>query len=239
MINLKTFLEESTLQYHKKLNTALWLKTEDLRPEIRKKLLQFADAWADFAGIHKGAIVDVVMSGGNANYNYTPTSDIDIHIVIDKTKFKYPEDFMDDYFWDKKMLWTMTHDIKIKGYPLEPYAQDKNEKYPKDQGVYSLKNDKWIQKPTFKDLDFEHNETVKNKVEHYKRIIDHLIQHKMGDSAYNKIKNKLSAMRSAGISKNGEFANENLIFKELRNLGYLDKMNNYIKTKQDRKLSLK
>jgi len=46
-------------------------------------------------------------------------------------------------------------------------------------------------------------------------------------------------MRKAGIKKAGEFSQENLIFKELRNKGYLDRMNQYIKSKEDEKLSLK
>jgi hypothetical protein len=46
-------------------------------------------------------------------------------------------------------------------------------------------------------------------------------------------------MRSAGLKKSGEFSVENLVFKELRNLGYLDKINDYIKSSQDQRLSLK
>jgi hypothetical protein len=46
-------------------------------------------------------------------------------------------------------------------------------------------------------------------------------------------------MRSAGLKKSGEFSVENLVFKELRNLGYFDKINDYVKQKQDERLSLK
>ena len=45
-------------------------------------------------------------------------------------------------------------------------------------------------------------------------------------------------MRSAGLKKSGEFSIENLIFKELRNLGYFDRVNQYIQSKEDEKLSL-
>jgi len=45
-------------------------------------------------------------------------------------------------------------------------------------------------------------------------------------------------MRASAIQKSGEFAFENLVFKELRNTGVLDKMNEYIRTRQDEKLSL-
>jgi hypothetical protein len=46
-------------------------------------------------------------------------------------------------------------------------------------------------------------------------------------------------MRFAGLKKAGEFSVENLVFKELRNRGYLDKVNDYILSTQDENLSLK
>jgi hypothetical protein len=58
-------------------------------------------------------------------------------------------------------------------------------------------------------------------------------------NAPEEMKKKLADMRSAGISKHGEFSFENLVFKELRNRGVLDKMNKYEKTLKDRSLSLK
>jgi len=45
-------------------------------------------------------------------------------------------------------------------------------------------------------------------------------------------------MRTAGLKRAGEFSTENLVFKELRNQGYLDKMVNYMTSRQDKELSL-
>jgi hypothetical protein len=45
-------------------------------------------------------------------------------------------------------------------------------------------------------------------------------------------------MRASAIQQGGEFALENLVFKELRNRGYLDKLSKYIVNLEDRKLSL-
>ena len=45
-------------------------------------------------------------------------------------------------------------------------------------------------------------------------------------------------MRAASIAKGGEFSFENLVFKELRNRGYLDKMNRYEQSLKDKALSL-
>ena len=57
--------------------------------------------------------------------------------------------------------------------------------------------------------------------------------------SFEKIKTKIKDMRNSSLKKSGENSVENLIFKELRNLGYLDKMNEYIKSRQDESLSLK
>jgi len=51
-------------------------------------------------------------------------------------------------------------------------------------------------------------------------------------------KEKMRDMRGAAIKRGGEFSFENLVFKELRNQGYLDKLSDYQKTSQDQALSL-
>ena len=45
-------------------------------------------------------------------------------------------------------------------------------------------------------------------------------------------------MRSTAIEKGGEYAPENLAFKELRNRGTLDRMNTYMRQLEDKQLSL-
>ena len=42
-----------------------------MKPEVRQGLVRIAEEWAEFANIPSGAIIDVVLVGGNANYNYT------------------------------------------------------------------------------------------------------------------------------------------------------------------------
>ena len=45
-------------------------------------------------------------------------------------------------------------------------------------------------------------------------------------------------MRIAGLKQSGEFSIENIVFKELRNLGYIDHINDHITSNQDKDLSL-
>ena len=58
------------------------------------------------------------------------------------------------------------------------------------------------------------------------------------DGTLDMIKQKIRKMRGDSIAKDGEFAFGNLVFKELRNQGYLDKMDMYQKSNQDRAMSL-
>lgn len=230
--------EDISLQYHNNLNPKLW-DDGKLKSEVRGKLIQFAETWRDFAMIPKEMIQDIVMTGGNANYNYTEQSDIDVHLVVDRGGFGIPRDFIDHFLQDKKILWTMTHpDIKIYGYPLEPYAQDPAEAIPMNQGQYSIMNDQWIQMPTNLNIDFTSNKVLNDKVEHYKHVIDRMIRSSASDAALKAIKAKITAARGPAIAKEGEFSLENLVFKELRNQGYIDKIDMYVKSEQDKALSL-
>ena len=226
-----------SLEYHSELNPKLWDDFK-LKPEIRQKLLQFADTWAEFAKIPQHMIEDIIMIGGNANYNYTPKSDIDVHIIIDRYKLSGSRELIDEYLQDKKVLWTLTHNIKILGYSIEPYAQDSHASYPHNQGVYSLKNDTWIQMPNKGDYDFKNDPALKKKVLFYVRLVNDMIKNKMDLDAFKDLKRKFYEMRGASIAKGGEFSFENLVFKELRNRGVFDKMNKYEKTIKDQELSL-
>lgn len=230
---------ESTLQYHDELNSKLW-SDKRLKKDVREHLLEIAKTWAKFAEIPQSAIVDIIMTGGNANYNYTKYSDIDLHLLVHKNKIaSCDEDILDDYLKDKKNLWKLNHDIKIHGYDVELYAQDTEEPTSMDQGVYSILHDKWLSKPQKVKVNLKNRE-VQRKVLHLKNMIDFFIDNRSDDvDEMEKFKEKLRDMRSSAIQKGGEFSIENLAFKELRNLGYLDKFSDYIINVQDKSLSLK
>ena len=52
------------------------------------------------------------------------------------------------------------------------------------------------------------------------------------------IKGKLFKLRRQSLSEGGEFALGNLVFKSLRNKGYIDKLNDYMTNVTDKNLSL-
>ena len=225
-----------TLRSHDQLNPNLW-KDEKLDPEVWRSLNKIGKEWSDFANIPSAVIRDVIIIGGNANYNYTKLSDIDLHIVVDKKKMDCPG-LLDDYLQSKKQLWALTHDITVKGQPVELYAQDFRDPFREGQGIYSLKSHRWLQEPTKYKIDRSNPEVVR-KTKEWMDIIDELIDSKSDDvDTFKKLKNRLKGMRAGAIEKGGETAPENLVFKELRNRGYLDKMSKYTRNLEDESLSL-
>jgi hypothetical protein len=235
------FKESSTLEYHDMLNPKIW-DGAVLKSEVRGKLLQIADAWRDFAKIHPDIITDIILTGGNANYNYTPQSDLDLHLIINRGEFNgsmIDRAFVDEYLQDKKILWTLTHSgINIYGYPVELYAQDINDQPHSGQGVYSVMHDHWIQEPEYLNLNFESDPNLQDKVDFYKDMIDKLIDQQADSDSIDTLKERIKSMRGDSIAQGGEFAFGNLVFKELRNAGYLDKLSDYDKSRKDKALSL-
>ena len=228
--------EDLTLEYHDTLNPKIW-DEDELKPEVQAKLLQIAKKWATFAKIPDFAVTDIILVGGNANYNWTKFSDLDLHVVVNREDLADCPDLLDDYLQNKKQLWALVHDITIYGHDVELYAQDKETPYPKKQGVYSIKNKKWIAQPKHENVDFR-GPVLLAKVKQYTERIDTLISTNAEDESFSKLKEKFKNMRSSGLKKIGEFSLENLIFKELRNRGVIDRMTKYLQSRLDQKLSL-
>jgi len=242
MENFKTFIEEKTkltLEHHDELNSKFW-NEKNLKPEVRKHLMMIANKWAVFSKIPKNGIKEIVLTGGNANYNYTKFSDLDVHLIVDfDTVSDCDKEFVDEFLRDKKTIWQLTHDIKIYGTTVELFAHE-DRAHKKSQGVYSITKDKWVQEPKKEKIKYNEDDLLKSKVEHYVHMINYALKHHTDDiETLKKMKKRIKGMRDSAIQKAGEFSVENLVFKELRNRGILDKMSEHIRNLQDKKLSLK
>ena len=234
MKNYKTFLEESiSFRVHDQLNPTFW-NGEKLKPEVRSHLLKVAKAWADFVDVKKSKIVDILRLGGNAGYNYTKYSDLDLHLVVDNGSCP---DVLSDYYQAKKQLWTLTHEVKVYGHDVEPYVEEPGKKRRKSQGVFSLKSNKWLIKPEQFSGDLD-EDLLSTKVRDMMNKIDRTIRYANNEKALESLLKKLRDMRNSALDKGGEFAFENLVFKELRNKGYIDKLADHILKLQDKTLTL-
>tara|TARA_B100000003_G_scaffold160295_1_gene145992 strand:+ start:276 stop:1007 length:732 start_codon:yes stop_codon:yes gene_type:complete len=235
-ISASDLRESLTLKFRDKLNTVFW-KDNSLRGEVREALMKFGKAFAEYVDLPEAAIKDILMLGGNAGYNYTKHSDIDVHLVVDP---KYVPDcdpeLIDDYYSDKKMLWLLTHDVKVYGAEVEPYVEQPGKKRRKSQGVYSVLKKKWIQEPKQISEDPDESEIAK-KANNYKRKIETLIR---GDNAsgMKAVLKKLNAIRNESLDKYGEYGFDNMVYKELRNSGHIDKVRKALVELKSKSLSL-
>ena len=235
-ISAKDLRESLTLKFREELNPKFW-NGESLKPEVKTALLNFASAFAEYVELPEGSIRDVLLLGGNAGYNYTPHSDLDVHLVVDP---KYiPEcdaDLLDDYYMDKKTLWELTHDVKIYGVDAEPYIERPGITRKKSQGVYSLIKNKFIQEPQKFEGELDEAD-LERKVNNYAKKLDKLIDSNNGVGMRLALK-KLKNMRAASLTKFGEYGFENMMFKELRNRGYIDRVRKAMLELKSKNLSL-
>jgi len=223
-----------------KLNPLIFDEDETIDEKVKELLLKIANYFWENLEIPE-PFEDVVLIGSSANYNYTPTSDIDVHIIVDFNKFKDPE-LVKKYFDKAKANWNKVHDLKLGKHNIELYVQDKNEEKTADAGIYSLMNDKWIYKPTYKPINIP-NKDIEQKTKLFKQQINKLVKQGKDNpeksiELINKIKERIKNFRQAGLDKAGEYSIENLAFKNLRNTGYLKKLSDLKNQLIDKSLSL-
>jgi hypothetical protein len=229
-------LNYSDIKINKTLNKKFFDDNDKLFNKIKKGLLKIVDKFKEHLDIEDLHIKDIVLTGSLANYNYNKKSDVDIHILCDTKKINKDEELLVKYFKEKRDSWNNKYDIKIHGYPVQLYAQDyKLAKVEDWAGLYSILNDKWIAKPTKEDkkIDFE---LVKKGTEEISNNINKLIEkynnkklsYGVAIEKLRSIDNNIKKIRKDSLNKeHSEFAIGNLIYKTLRNNGYLDKLRTF------------
>tara|TARA_B100000900_G_scaffold409583_1_gene425770 strand:+ start:2045 stop:2755 length:711 start_codon:yes stop_codon:yes gene_type:complete len=209
---------------HKNLSSKLWDEEKKLKNEVKKKLLSIVEMFEEYLGVSID-IEDITITGSYANYNYTPYSDIDLHLIVNFNSLTKVKDLSKEFYSAKKSLWNDKHDIKIKGIEVEIYPQSKDEPH-KSSGVYSVQNDSWIVEPKkFKtEVDIQ---SVRDKFKKIKVYLDNAISDAKKDEDYREVERaikKIRKMRKSGLEKAGELSEENLVYKILRAEGVLQKL---------------
>ena len=220
----------ATAVYHNELSPAAWTGTE-MRPEVRIRLIEIAQLFVEYLDVQGFEVYDVVLAGSLVNYNWTKFSDFDLHVVTDYRDLQC-DDLAEAFYRAKKTIWNEQHDITIYGHEVELYVEDVNEP-PVSAGMYSILKDQWIKEPV-KETPSIDRSAINAKV------TDLIKQIRSADSAEDllRLRDKLRKMRRTGLDRHGEFGVDNLSFKVLRNLGYLDQMNDTVLNQQDQDLSL-
>lgn len=219
---LESFKLSDAVKFHDTLNPMLFTD-EHLNSDVREKLLEIADEFIDYLGINNLDIDDITLSGSNAAYSYTDHSDVDLHILVDMSKINN-DDVYRELFSAKKNLFNDNHDIKIRGYDVELYVQDKNQPV-KSLGEYSVLNDRWIKIPTRQRASIDQN-SVKNKVTKMVQMAE-ISKRSNNIDQLDNVLSTIRRYRQAGLDKHGEFGPENIAFKILRTNGIIDDLYKY------------
>lgn len=225
----KEDIETETLQYHETLNPAIWEGTR-LNEQVRVALLNVATKFMDTIP-DPVFIKDIVLTGSNANYNWTKFSDLDLHIIVDLGKTTDLRTGLKA----ARLVWNTSHNIKIKGYPVELYVQESQELLVAT-GVYSLMYHKWLNQPVMTAPSIDHP-SVRAKAQGMKKEIDDAVA-TGAEMPVRMMLDKVSNLRKSGLQDKGEFSTENLVFKILRNSGHIEKLRSALTTITDRILSL-
>ena len=242
MKNYEKFLLERKVAYQKRLCRDVWEDTGSLIPRIEEKLLRIArDFYEDLE--LETEIVDIVLTGSLANFNWTKSSDIDVHIMIDFSKVNDDTILVKKAVDGQRFMWNMRHNIVIKGHDVELYIQDTTEEY-KSTGIYSLLEHKWLVVPKYnppdvdtKDIDVKYEARVFD-INQLEKFSKQNLDPTEAEDYYKKasdLKEKIMKSRKEGLyEKGGEFSIENLVFKKLRKEGKLGKLIDLIGTLYDK-----
>ena len=226
--------------YNPTLDPNLW-EDKALKPEVKEALLKVAQDFYDSTDL-KGEFQNILFFGSSANYNWTPTSDIDLHIVVDIAAQNITPDYARKFMDGLACQWNTNHDIEIKGHPVEVYIQDIGEpnstpdKARPGASIYSVFDDKWLLEPNPQNIQIDADK-LRKKYFQMKDKIENLLK----TEDITKLKALMKSIknyRDAGLAEGGEFSVENLVFKCLRHTGLLGQLKEAITKIYDRKASL-
>jgi len=238
----KEDIDLSSFKVKDTLNPKIFDSSQHMYGDVRTRMLMIADDFFETLDVGVVDIDDIILTGSLANYNWSRFSDVDLHILLKFSDVDENETLVKEYFTSKKNLWNEKHDITIKGYDVELYLQDTEEPHV-SSGVYSVLWDGWVVKPEKgeKSIDKKKvSQKVNSMIDSIKYIYQ-LFKEYEYDKVIRSIKNlkdKIKKMRQTGLDREGEYSFENISFKVLRRMGYLDKLSELETKAYDKSLTL-
>jgi len=217
------------VEYQRDLCPKFW-KEGKMDPVIRAKLLAIADDFWESLKLEV-PIMDIQLTGSIANFNWNKDSDLDVHIIIDFAQIDENLELVRKALDGQRFIWNMRHPVVLRGHDVECYVQHKDEQHVAS-GLFSILRDRWIIVPTWKEPSFDQKD-VDEKIRVIKGEVKMIKQRSRsvnGDDAdqlydyLDRFKKKIMSDRKQGLAKGGEFAVENLVFKELRRDGTIEEI---------------
>lgn len=212
------FLEKYEIEMHDTLNPNVWEEDGHLKPKIKNGILNIIDEFQQYIDFDL-PLIDVVLVGSNASYNYTDKSDLDIHLIVNFDNIDENKELVNALCQSWKSLFNNAYDITLGGQPVEMYIEDM-ETSTNSNGIYSVLNDKWLKFPEYIEIsEFD----IDQDLEEVKIAVDDALNSNNYDEV-SKMIDWLYYQRKLALQLEGEFSVGNLIFKAIRNEGLLDKL---------------
>jgi predicted nucleotidyltransferase len=221
---------ERRIPYKKTLCQDLW-ENGAINERIKNKLVKIAKDFYNDIELET-EIKDIHLTGSMANYSYNDESDIDVHIVINFSDVNEDTELVKKAIDGERFIWNLRHNITIKGHDVELYVQDDKEEH-RSSGLYSLLNDKWVIKPVYnppkvdtEDVNVKYDARVYD-INKFEKLSKTNLTPEEAEEYYNgarELKIKIMKSRKEGLSEEGEFSIENLVFKKLRKENKIKKL---------------
>ena len=228
LVKQKFELEEE-IEKHDELNSALFNEDSTLKSEVKAKIIEIVDEFLkDFIEVEIDLKVeDIILTGSNASYNYTKDSDLDIHIIADTSEMEDTAHLYKVIYDAYKSAFNKKFDIELNKVPVEIYVETQDTPLVSN-GIYSVIKDEWVKEPTKEDIPEVDTEAIEKAVKpwesRYKNLINKIDDSAEDESEIDEFITKLYELRHKGLAEEGEYSIGNLVFKEMRNKGYLDNL---------------
>lgn len=221
-------------QIHDTLNPKLFdTNTNLLLPDVRKQIIEIVSKFEDYIQVPI-MIADIQLVGSNASYNYTDTSDLDVHIIANFEAISCDISILQSLYDAKKSSFNKNLDITLHGVEVELYIQD-IKSTTVSNGIYSVCDNAWIKEPKPIKSITKHN--TEKEFTKWQEKIEQVLQ----NNNYEEINNTITMLyliRHNSIAVDGEYGKGNSLFKDIRSAGLLQKLKDALDKSLAKKLSL-
>ena len=233
------------IEKHNELNQKLF-DGNRLKPEVREKAEEIINEFLKILAEDEVKLIvrDVILTGSNASYNYTKDSDIDLHIIAETKSFEESADVYAKLYRAYGRIFGNKFEISFYGIPVEIYVETESNPVVSN-GIYSVMFDKWVKEPSaiaIPEIDQKAiNKAAKPWIDEAKALIKEVDDNVAdGEEKIDDYITRIYELRQKGIysAAGNEYSTENLIFKEVRNAGLLDKLKKLKNVLISKKLSL-
>ena len=233
------------IEKHNELNQKLF-DGDHLKPEVREKAEEIINEFLKILAEDEVKLIvrDVILTGSNASYNYTKDSDIDLHIIAETESFEESADVYAKLYRAYGRIFGNKFEISFYGIPVEIYVETESNPVVSN-GIYSVMFDKWVKEPSaiaIPEIDQKAiNKAAKPWIDEAKALTKEVDDNVAdGEEKIDDYITRIYELRQKGIysAAGNEYSTENLIFKEIRNAGLLDRLKKLKNALISKKLSL-